>query len=300
MDVLSEFKGRRCLVTGAHGFIGSALARSLRQAGAELFSPRRAELDVGDAAAVCAQVRACAPEYVFHLASEGVGKPVPPEQLRRSNVDGTRNLVSALAALPAAPRVVLLGSGFEYAAKEGLLSETDEIAPFSDYGVSKVEASALARQEGGGLPLAWVRLFNVYGPGEPEARLLPYLAHRASEGLPVEVTAGEQLRDFTYVDDVAEGLLRLALSLPAEPAWEVCNFGSGQGVRLREFIEEGVAALRERGLNPDVRFGAKPYRPGEPMKYLPDVSRLRARLRWSPPTPLATGVRLSIASFLRP
>ena len=299
MDVLSPFLGRRCLVTGAGGFIGSALARSLRQAGAELFLPRRAELDVGDADAVCAQVRAWAPEYVFHLASEGVGKPVPPEQLRRSNVDGTRNLVSALAVLPAAPRVVLLGSGFEYAAKEGLLSETDEIAPFSDYGVSKAEAAALARQEGGGLPLAWVRLFNVYGPGEPEARLLPYLAHRASEGLPVEVTAGEQLRDFTYVDDVADGLLRLALSLPAQPSWEVYNLGSGQGVRLRDFIEEVAEALRERGLKPDIRFGAKPYRPGEPMKYLPDISKLRQRLHWSPSTPLATGVRKAVASLLR-
>lgn len=300
MDHLSPFLGRRCLVTGARGFIGSALTRSLRQAGAELFSPRRAELDVGDANAVWTQVRASAPEYVFHLASEGVGKPVPPEQLRRSNIDGTRNLISALAALPAAPRVVLLGSGFEYAAKEGQLSETDEIAPFSDYGVSKVEAAALARQEGGGLPLVWVRLFNVYGPGEPEARLLPYLAHRASEGLPVEVTEGEQLRDFTYVDDVAEGLMRLALSLPAQPTWEVFNLGSGHCVKLRDFIEEGMAGLRERGLRPDVRFGAKPYRPGEPMSYLPDISKLQARLRWSPPTPLAAGVRTALSSILCP
>ena len=300
MDALSSFLDRRCLVTGAHGFIGSALARLLRQAGAELFSPLRTEFDVCDAAAVCAQVRAYAPEYVFHLASEGVSKPVTPGQLRHSNVDGTKNLVSALAALPSAPRVVLLGSGFEYAAKEGLLSETDEIAPFSDYGVTKVEAAALARQEGGGLPLIWVRLFNVYGPGEPEARLLPYLAHRSSEGLPVEVTGGEQLRDFTYVDDVAEGLLRLALSLPAQPAWEVCNLGSGHSVRLREFIQEGMVALRERGLNPDVRFGAKLYRPGEPMTYLPDISKLRARLRWSPPTPLAVGVRTALSSLLRP
>jgi len=246
-SVLSSFKGRRCLVTGAHGFIGSTLACSLRQAGAELFSPRRDELDVSDAVALCAQVHAYAPECVFHLASEGVGKPVTPEQLRRSNVDGTKNLVSALATLPSAPRVVLLGSGFEYAAKEGPLIEGDEITPFSDYGVSKVDAAALARQEGGRLPLIWVRLFNVYGPGEPEARLLPYLARRASEGLPVEVTGGEQLRDFTYVDDVAEGLLRLALSMPARPAWEVCNLGSGHSIRLRDFIQEGMDGLRERG-----------------------------------------------------
>lgn len=300
MDDLTALRGRRCLVTGARGFIGNALARLLRQVGAELFSPRRAELDVGVAAVVEAGVRASAPEFVFHLASEGVSHPTPLDQLRRTNADGTRNLVSALARLPVPPRVVLLGSGFEYAAKADVLVETDAIAPFSDYGISKTEACALAQQKGRTLPMAWVRLFNVYGPGEPAARLLPYLVSRAVEGLPVEVTAGEQLRDFTYVEDVAEGLLRLALSLPEHPSWEVYNFGSGQTVQLRGFISEVADALRERGLDPDVRLGAKPYRPDEPMIYLPDVSKLRLRLRWSPPTPLATGVRTTVSSFLRP
>lgn len=298
MDSLSALRGRRCLVTGARGFIGTSLSRLLCQALADVSSPSREELDVCDSSAVGSHVRCFAPEFVFHLASEGVSQTVPLDQLRRSNVAGTENLVVALSRLPIAPRVVLLGSGFEYAAKDGLLSEADRVAPFSDYGVSKAEACARARQKRGGLPVAWVRLFNVYGPGESTARLLPYLASRAAEGLPVEVTPAEQLRDFAYVDDVAEGLLRLALSLPEQPAWEVCNFGSGRGVRLRDFIEEGVAALRERGLRPDVRFGAKPYRPGEPMMYLPDISKLRERLHWSPPTSLAQGVRLAVASIL--
>lgn len=270
----------------------------LRQACAEVSSPSRKEMNVSDSAAVWNHVRGFAPEFVFHLASEGVTQVVPLDQLRRSNVDGTENLVVALSRLPIAPRVVLLGSGFEYAAKDGLLSEDDHVGPFSDYGVSKAEACLRARKKGGRLPVAWVRLFNVYGPGESSARLLPYLVSRAAEGLVVEVTPAEQLRDFAYVDDVAEGLLRLALSLPEEPVWEVYNLGSGHGVRLRDFIEEAVSALREKGLRPDVRFGAKPYRPGEPMKYLPDISRLRERLQWSPPTSMAQGVRMAVASIL--
>ena len=298
MDGLNAFRGRRCLVTGARGFIGTVLTRALRQAGAELSSPRRGELDVGDTLSVETWVREFSPEYVFHLASEGVSQPLPLARLRYANVEGTRNLVAARGRLSMPPRIVLLGSGFEYGAKEGALIETDVSAPFSDYGVSKTEACALARQEGCGLSVAWVRLFNVYGGGEAEARLLPALVSRTAQGLPVEVTEGEQLRDFAYVDDVAEGLLRLALSLPAQPSWEIYNLGSGEGVRLRDFIEEVAEALRERRLNPDIRFGAKPYRPGEPMKYLPDISKLRHHLHWSPSTPLAAGVRTAVATLL--
>jgi nucleoside-diphosphate-sugar epimerase len=110
MDDLSAYRGRRCLLTGVSGFIGSTLARTLRLTGAEFYAPRRAELDIGDAAAVAVKVRAYAPEYVFHLASDGVNQPVPDGQLWLSNVDGTRNLISALAKLPVSPRVVLLGS----------------------------------------------------------------------------------------------------------------------------------------------------------------------------------------------
>lgn len=299
MDDLTAFRRQRCLVTGARGFIGSAVVRSLSCVGAELSAPTRAELDVRDAQSVEAHVRQYSPQYVFHLAAEGVNQPTSLAQLRLSNVEGTKNLVIALSRLPVPPRVVLLGSGFEYAPKEDALVETDAIAPFSDYGISKVEACALARQEGLSLPVVWVRLFNVYGGDEPGARLLPYLASRAAQRLPVELTAGEQLRDFTYVDDVAEGLLRLALNLSAQPSWEAYNLGSGQAVRLRDFIGEGTAALREHGLSPDVHFGAKPYRSGEPMKYLPDISKLRGRLGWSPPTPLAAGVRAAVASLLR-
>jgi UDP-glucose 4-epimerase len=300
MDGLSTFRGRRCLVTGAYGFIGAALTRFLSQAEAEIFKPSRVELDVADAVAVDAYVRKCAPEFVFHLASEGVSRTVPLEKLLRSNVRGACNLVSALGRLALPPRVILLGSGFEYAAKDGLIIETDAVRPFSDYGASKAEACALVRQEGMSLPMTWVRLFNVYGPGEPEARLLPYLVSRAVQGLPIEVTAAEQRRDFTYVDDVAEGLMRLALRLPSDASWEIYNLGSGQDIRLRDFIEEAVTALRERGINPDVRFGAKPYRPGEPMKYLPDLSKLHRHLGWAPTTPLANGMRASVAALLRP
>jgi nucleoside-diphosphate-sugar epimerase len=299
MDVLSGFNGRRCLVTGASGFIGPALTEALSRTGAVVWAPRRHQLNLGNADQVDEQIGEFSPHFVFHLASDGVNQPVPKAQLWASNVDGTRNLVRALARLRDVPRVVLLGSCVEYAPKAGRIFETDALDPYSDYGRTKVEAAALARQEGAALPQAWVRLFNVYGPHDASQRLLPHVVRQCRQGLPVETTAGEQLRDFTHVDDVAEGLMRLALSLPARPFWDVYNLGSGEAMRLRDFIAEAAAALREQGLSPDIRFGAKPYRPGEPMEYLPDISKLRSRLGWSPGTPMGQGIRSAVASLLR-
>lgn len=214
MDALSALRGSRCMVTGASGFIGHSLMEALLRQEAVIFAPRRIELDLGNVAQVNTLVREFTPQFVFHLASDGVNQAVSLERLRRSNVEGTRNLVRALARLDSQPRVILLGSCVEYAPKKGRIAETDAIAPYSDYGRTKVEAAALARQEGVGLAQAWVRLFNVYGPHDASQRLLPHVVRQCRHGLPVETTGGEQLRDFTHVDDVAEGLMRLALSLP--------------------------------------------------------------------------------------
>lgn len=300
MDGLSALHGSRCLVTGAGGFIGTSVTEALLRQEAVVCAPRRSQLDLGNTSQVDAAVSEFAPQFVFHLASDGVNQPVPPEQLRRSNVDGTINLVRALARLDVPPRVVLLGSCVEYATKNGRITETDPVEPYSDYGRTKVEAAALARQVGAGLAQAWVRLFNVYGPHDASQRLLPHVVRQCRQGLPVETTGGEQLRDFTHVDDVAEGLLRLAISLPARASWEVYNLGSGEAMRLRDFITEVAVALQEHGFNPDIRFGAKPYRAGEPMEYLPDISKLRARLGWAPSTPIGPGLRSTVSALLRP
>ena len=299
MDGLSELRGSRCIVTGAGGFIGHSLVAALMRQGAVVFAPRRAQLDVGNIAQVDSLVKGFAPQFVFHLASDGVNKPVPHEQLRRSNVDGTHNLVRVLARLDIPPRVVLLGSCVEYATKSGRISETDSIDPYSDYGRTKVEAANLARQEGAGLAQSWVRLFNVYGPNDTSQRLLPHIVRQCRLGLPVETTGGEQLRDFTHVEDVAEGLMRLALSLPHRASWEVYNLGTGNAIRLRDFINEAAQALLEHGFTPDIRFGVKPYRPGEPMEYLPDISKLRASLGWTPSPPIGLGMRSTVAELLR-
>jgi UDP-glucose 4-epimerase len=287
---MDSLKGRRCLVTGASGFIGQVLVRKLLAAGAIVHAPGRTELDLDVESSIRRTVRDFAPEKVFHLAAKGVAGVGSLETLRETNVRGTRRLVAELNLLPHSPTVTLLGSGFEYAAKETPLKEVDALSPFSDYGISKIEAAAAAREAASRLSVAWVRLFNVYGPGEPPGRLLPHIVSQSRKGLPTEVTAGEQLRDFTHVDDVAEGIMRLAAQPAVGPGWETFNLGTGTSTRLHAFMSLVVAALANHGVVSDLRLGARPYRPGEPMVYLPDISRLQKAVGWLPATPLDIGV----------
>jgi nucleoside-diphosphate-sugar epimerase len=119
-----------------------------------------------------------------------------------------------------------------------------------------------------GLRLSIHRIFQVYGPGESELRLWPSLRAAAREGRNFELTPAEQIRDFVPVEEVARQLLEaLRLSVKAGRP-EVLNLGTGHPKSLREFAEGVWRAEQATGR---LIFGAKPYRDGEVMRYVPEV-----------------------------
>jgi GDP-4-dehydro-6-deoxy-D-mannose reductase len=134
------------------------------------------------------------------------------------------------------------------------------------------------------------RLFAVYGPGEHDGRLLPSLQRLARTGGRIGLTAGHQRRDFTYVEDAVEGLLRLAVS-PVPPG-TVVNVATGTLTSVRDFALTAAALLR---LDPAaLDFGALPTRPEEMVHDVVDVTRLEALTGWRPRTSVADGLRQSL------
>ena len=134
------------------------------------------------------------------------------------------------------------------------------------------------------------RLFTVYGAGEHDGRLLPSLLAAAQGDEPLPLTEGFQKRDFTFVGDVADGLIRLAQtpSLAAFGMGSLVNLATGELSTVRSFVEAAAAVL---GIEPDrLRFGELPTR-GEEMAHEPvNIERLRSVLGWRPPTPIEAGV----------
>ena len=207
------------------------------------------------------------------------------------NVAGTDNLLAALAAALLRPRIILAGSGYEYGASMDPIPESAPLAPASPYGVSKAAATLCAGQYAGTLPMTLLRFFNVYGPGEPAQRLVPYVINCATQGQIAEVTPCEQIRDFVYVPDLAQLVWHVLRQMPDTPGLGVYNVGSGQPIVLKDFINLVVTELRRRGVAATLAYGARPYRAGEPMVYVADTRRLVQDFGWKPATSLEVGVR---------
>jgi nucleoside-diphosphate-sugar epimerase len=131
------------------------------------------------------------------------------------------------------------------------------------------------------------RLFNVYGPGEHPGRLLPSLLDAARSRTAVDLTAGQQRRDFTYVEDVAEGLLRLGVSPAMEPGF-VVNLATGRLTTVKEFV---LIAARLLAIPPEhLRFGALPGRTAEMSHEEVAIDRLTRLLAWRPAGTIEEGI----------
>jgi nucleoside-diphosphate-sugar epimerase len=240
----------RVLLTGATGFIGAHVARALIARGAEVHgltlpgAPRdrlaevasRLELREGDlagAAWVRDTVTSIAPEATIHLAwfaEPGSYLRAAPENL--ASLRGGINLLEALADGGHCHRVVLAGTCLE-----NLATPLPTI-----YAAAKAAQHALALGFAErGMTAACAHIHYLYGPWEDERRVIPTVTRSLLRGEPIDVTAGEQSRDYLHVADVADALCRIVESDLTDRV-DICT---GKPVRLRDVFEEiGRAAGR--------------------------------------------------------
>jgi nucleoside-diphosphate-sugar epimerase len=208
----------RALVTGAGGFLGTAIVRALLARGDAVRAlvrsppaagtfPAAVEVVRGDAtdpAAIRAAVRGC--EVVFHLA--GVRRATDPAEFLRVNAGSTRiALESCLAESPGLSRFVLAGSMAAAGPSATGRREEDPMEPAEPYGASKVEAERIARSFADRLPVAVGRPPRIMGPGDRE-NLFFFRIARA--GLVLAPTGPERPLSWIDVDDCARGFLALA------------------------------------------------------------------------------------------
>ncbi|MGE0812370.1 MAG: NAD-dependent epimerase/dehydratase family protein, partial [Vicinamibacterales bacterium] len=258
-----------------------------------------AACDVLNEAALAAVVRDVRPEVTFNLVGYGVDRrETDADRAHAINVDLVRRLLPLVTAHGRATdwpglHLVHTGSALEYGAVGGHLSEDAVVNPTTVYGQTKLAATQAVAEsaEAGRLKAVTARLFTVYGPGEHQGRLLPSILAARSLTSPVPMTNGLQQRDFTYVGDVAAGLIRAALQ-PSAP-WTIVNLATGRLHTVRAFVTEAEQAL---GLPPGrFLFGALPTRPEEMAHAEVTVARARQWLGWVPGTGIAEGVRATDA-----
>jgi nucleoside-diphosphate-sugar epimerase len=295
----------RVLVSGATGFIGSALVGALAAKGHEIHLLVRRDVlpshldalrhrcvlhraDLLHAQAVRAAVRASRPAIVYHLAAEGVSSVSSARRtdVLNANILGTANLLDALHDCPYRA-FVAAGSGFEYGPSFDALSEESPLRPMTDYAVAKAACSLLCQSEARrGRPVSVVRIFGAYGPGEGPPRLVPYLMECCLRGETARVSSGTQQRDWIHVDDVVDLLQAAAVS--PEAIGQVLHAGTGKAHTVRETIE---AILEVTGTAIPVLFGAQEMRAGEPQCFFANIERTQQVTEWSPRFSLRLGLK---------
>ena len=261
------------------------------------------QADLTDRAAVARAVAAVQPQALIHCAAPGVAYgSMPLAEMLAVAAGGTEALLGACAALAARPRIVLLGSGFEYAPCDQPVSEDWPVVPSgSQYGAAKAAAACVAGAFVDRLAMTLLRPFHIYGAGEAARRLGPFLIAQARKGEPIELTACEQQRDFLHVDDCAAMVwAALTAKTIAAPGLEVFNLGSGQPIALRTFVDLVSAELARHGVTAQCRIGALPYRAGEPMVSLPDLARWQSKSLRGPRVSLREGVADLVSAELEP
>jgi UDP-glucose 4-epimerase len=290
--------GRKILVTGASGFIGSHLCRRLCEDGRQVHAVSRKvqpsdergphwwQGDLADLSAVRGLLADIQPDVIFHLAGYALGS----RELEAIQPAFCSNLITTVNVLTVATemgcgRVVLAGS------LEEPQSGDSEVVPSSPYAASKWASSAYGRMFHAlyRTPVVIARIFMVYGPGEYRLRkLVPYVIRTLLRGQDPRLSSGKRPIDWIYVDDVADGLLALARAPHVEGS--TMDLGSGSLVNIRTVVEL-LANLVDSAGKP--LFGALPDRPMEQVR-VANTAATHARTGWRAKTPLEEGLRRTI------
>lgn len=278
----------KIIVTGASGWIGSFVARDLVRRGHDVHAIVRPSADIRRLGRLsngiayhfgAVDALPFKPDVLICLAwiarpSEYLVSPENDECLAM-----TKRLLAGYDG-----RVVVAGTCFEYDTALGRLSEDSPVKPLTPYSFAKNELRKFVET----LPnAAYMRFFYQYGPREHPDRLVPKVIRRLMQGDPINLTHGEQLRDYLHVEDVASAVNTIALS----KIQGVVNVGSGSAIKQKDLLG-GIGKLM--GKSELLRFGATPYYEGEPMKIEADNTKLLS-LGWKSTRTIEEGLNDAVS-----
>lgn len=299
------------LVTGAAGFIGSTLVRMLTEAGTDVigidnldpyydvaWKERNLQAVAGDRFRFHRADLLTAPlpelldevDVVYHLAGRPGVRGSWGDEFRlysSANIDATQHLLEAVRDAPSRPRVVYASSSSVYGDAETY--PTHELLlprPRSPYGVTKLAAEHLCRLYAANFDVHTLslRFFTVYGPGQrPDMAFTRFLSAALERTQIPLYGSGEQVRDFTYVDDVVRAVIRAGRG--DTPSGAVYNVAGGGAHSVNE-----VLGMVSELCGSELLIDRKPASQGDVMRTSADTTAITAALGWSPSVALRDGL----------
>ncbi|WP_421856494.1 NAD-dependent epimerase/dehydratase family protein [Oceanicaulis sp.] len=311
------------IVTGAAGFIGMHTAERLLARGetvigidgfntyydpalkearaARLCAHKGFELvraDIADHDALKALVARSGARRIVHLAAQaGVRYSIDnPFAYERSNLAGHLSVLEA-ARHNDVEHLVYASSSSVYGDRpltgEGFKESDPTVSPVSLYAATKQSCELISQSYAHlyGIPQTGLRFFTVYGPwGRPDMAYYKF-TEMIARGEPIEVYGqGRMARDFTYIDDIIDGVIGVLDAPPARNAHEIYNIGDSQPVGLMDMIASLEQAL---GMKADKIM--RPMQPGDVTATYADISRLNAKIGYKPKVMLTEGLQRYVA-----
>lgn len=297
---MKNLDGKTILVTGASGFIGCHLIRRLKEMGCVIHALSRHETaskrdgihwtqaDVSDMDRLRSVFTHVRPHIVFHLASLVTGNRAinQVEPALKSNLLSTVNLLTLVTEYKC-DRLVTVGS-----MEEPDINSND--FPSSPYSAAKWAATGYSRMFYNlyNTPVVTATLYMVYGPDQKDTtKLIPYVTNALLQNTAPKLSSGKRDVDWIYVDDVVEGLVRIAGAPGIEG--EIIDFGSGHTYTIREVVERIVDLTK-----PDVmpQFNALADRPLEKTR-IANVKLADSLMKWKPTVSLHEGLARTVTWY---
>ena len=313
---------KKILITGAAGFIGYHLSKRLLSQGIEVYGidnmndyydvelkkMRLSKLqqnenfsftegDIADKEKVEGIFKSFRPDTVMNLAAQaGVRYSITnPDSYIKSNVIGFYNILECCRHYPVDHLVFASSSSVYGGNKKVPYSEADKVDnPISLYAATKKSDELLAYSYSHlyGIPATGLRFFTVYGPmGRPDMAYFGF-AEKIMHGKKIDIyNNGDMLRDFTYIDDIVEGVTRILTHIPVpdDPTgakYKIYNIGNHNPVRLMDFI-----TVLEKAIGREAEKNFMPMQPGDVYETYADVTELMKDVGFRPSTSIETGIQ---------
>jgi UDP-glucose 4-epimerase len=301
--------GKRILVTGGAGFIGSAIIKHLQADGHQIFVidnlsfGNRDFIDVADdhffledirnKAAIARIIQDIKPQWVIHLAAIHF---IPycnehPFEASDINVRGTMNVYDACKKVAELEKIFFASTAAVYPISDDAVTEEHHLEPLDIYGLSKLTGERLTREFylESKVPAVICRFFNAFGPNETNPHLIPEIQQQINAGKrTIQLGNLEPKRDFIHTYDMARAVIAL---MNSEVEFDIFNLGRGIEYSVREIVESF-----ERELNDSITIEQNParMRKSDRMHLLADVSKLKVRTGWEPSWGIDEGIKTLI------
>jgi nucleoside-diphosphate-sugar epimerase len=310
-----DLRGRKVIVFGGAGFVGSQLVRNLLKHGSEVIVydnflhghkdnleeiKNEIEIVTGDVLdpwRLSWALKEFRPEFGFTSVSETY-IPTTYNALQRTldiNIQGTVNILMT-AKLFNLQRIVYLGTTEVYGnARTAKVDENHQLDPFNSYASTKLAADRLCftLHKEHGIPVVIARFYNAYGPRESEPYVIPDIISQVIKKDHVELGNINARRDFTYVEDQAEALIMLMES--SVPDGEAVNLGSGITYSVKELAEKVAKIV---GKPADIRVDPRRFRRYDVDVFCADNSKLKKYTGWEPKVGIEEGLRLTVDWYM--